>query len=341
MCKTIQSTNLAPNLESKPIAPELLRQGHKRPNSLLLLFFLMGFTAPAFAQQTQTEEMERRAKVLSLLPENAAKRIFGATPGPAKLAPQAIGSFAKGCLAGAKALPVDGETWQVMRLSRNRMWGHPDLINVVERIAKRGPADANWPGLLVGDISQPRGGPMLTGHASHQIGLDADLWLTPMPDRRLTRDERENISAVNVVRSDWKDVDTAVYTKSHLAIIRLAARQSEIARIFVNPAIKVALCRDAGADRTWLSKIRPMWGHNYHFHIRIACPANAASCVDQPLPGDGDGCGDELNDWLKRQQIAMSRPKPPPGPRGKPKPPPRPWTLDNLPPECRTVALSK
>jgi penicillin-insensitive murein DD-endopeptidase len=307
---------------------------------LILLVALSGL--PARAQQTQTEEMERREKVLNQLPENAAKRIFGTAPGPAKLEARAIGSFARGCLAGAKALPVDGETWQVMRLSRNRMWGHPDLIALVERIAKRAPREANWPGLLVGDISQPRGGPMLTGHASHQIGLDADIWLTPMPSRTLSRHERENMSATNLARADWMDVDERVYTKSHLALIRLAAREKAVSRIFVNPAIKVALCRDAGADRAWLSKVRPMWGHNYHFHIRMACPAGDATCTDQPLPGDEDGCGGELKDWLKKQAAAMAKPKRPPGQQpSKPPKPPRPWTLDDLPDECRQVAVSK
>jgi penicillin-insensitive murein endopeptidase len=299
------------------------------------------FFSPALAQQTQTEEMERREKVLSMLPSNAAKRIFGTAPGPARLEARAIGSYARGCLAGATALPVDGATWQVMRLSRNRMWGHPNLIALVEDIAKRAPREAGWSGLLVGDISQPRGGPMLTGHASHQVGLDADIWLTPMPDRKLSRDERENLSATNLVRKDWMDVDPAFYSKRHLAIIRLAAKEKAVARIFVNPAIKVALCRDAGSDRGWLSKVRPMWGHNYHFHIRIACPAGDATCVDQALPADEDGCGSELQDWLKKQYAAMNRPKPPPGKPSKPKPQPKPWTLDNLPDECRAVAVSR
>jgi penicillin-insensitive murein endopeptidase len=301
---------------------------------------LLAMVAPSLGQQTQTEEMERRAKVLSLLPNNAAKRIFGTTAGPAPLQPRAIGSFARGCLAGARALPVDGETWQVMRLSRNRMWGHPELISLVEQIARKAPREARWNGLLVGDISQPRGGPMLTGHASHQIGLDADIWLTQMPDRRLSQQERETMSATNLVRSDWMDVDPAIYTRSHLALIRLAAKEAKVSRIFVNPAIKVALCRDAGADRGWLSKVRPMWGHNYHFHIRIACPKGEASCVDQPLPQDEDGCGSELQDWLKKQYAAMNKPRPT-GPASKPKPPPKPWTLDDLPDECREVAVTR
>ena len=87
-----------------------------------------------------------------------------------------------------KALPINGETWQVMRLSRNRNWAHPDLVALLERLAAKARKDAGWPGILVGDMSQPRGGPMLTGHASHQVGLDADIWLTPMPNRQLSRE---------------------------------------------------------------------------------------------------------------------------------------------------------
>jgi penicillin-insensitive murein endopeptidase len=86
-----------------------------------------------------------------------------------------------------------------MRVSRNRMWGHPRLIAFLERLSKQLPTINGWPGLLVGDIAQPRGGPMLTGHASHQVGLDADVWLTPMPDRRLSREEREAMSATGTV----------------------------------------------------------------------------------------------------------------------------------------------
>lgn len=226
----------------------------------LLPLFLLCLLLPglAEAQQTQSEEMERREKVLQTLPENAAKRIFGTAPGAAPLAPRTIGSFARGCLAGATALPVDGETWQVMRLSRNRMWGHPDLVALIERLARHAPKEAGWRGLLVGDMSQPRGGPMLTGHASHQIGLDADLWLTPMPEQRLSTAARETLSATNLVRADWMDIDPAHYTRAHLAIIRLAAGEKKVNRIFVNPAIKRALCRDAGADRAWLNKVRPM-----------------------------------------------------------------------------------
>src|SRR5215475_6016150 len=131
-----------------------------------------------------------------------AKELFGAAKTPAPMAARSIGFYAKGCLAGAKALPIDGPAWQAMRLSRNRNWGHPELIGVVEKLAVDARQHDGWPGLLVGDISQPRGGPMLTGHASHQVGLDADIWLTPMPDRRLSEKEREDLSATSMLSAD-------------------------------------------------------------------------------------------------------------------------------------------
>ena len=262
-------------------------------------------------------------------PSVPAKELFGRRDKPASLQARSIGSYAKGCVAGAAAIPVDGETWQVMRLSRNRNWGHPQLINFLQRFAKRVPEINGWPGLLVGDISQPRGGPMLTGHASHQIGLDADLWLTPMPDRRLSRAEREEMSATNVVRGDRLDIDPKVWTPQHTALIRAAATERGVARIFVNPAIKKALCREAGNDRTWLTKVRPMFGHNYHFHIRLACPSGDETCADQDPPPAGDGCGAELAQWFTPEML---HPKP-----GKPRPP---LTMAQLPSECRRVLVA-
>lgn len=298
---------------------------------------LMATPAPR-AQETETEEMANRARLLKTLPEDAAKRHFGtvkaALPGTART----IGSYAKGCMAGARALATDGPTWQVMRLSRNRNWGHPHLIQLIERIAKKAPQEAGWRGLLVGDISQPRGGPMLTGHASHQIGLDADLWLTPMPARTLSGGERESMSATNVVAADWMDIDPARWTKAHGAVIRLAAEQPAVARIFVNPAIKKALCREATGDRDWLSKVRPMWGHNYHFHIRIACPDGDSACVDQDPPPGGDGCGKELSDWLAQQHKAYFGPKPPVSIDKKP---PKPLPLSAMPEACQQIVLQK
>ena len=139
-------------------------------------------------------------------PRLPAKEVFGRALTPVEAQARSIGFYSRGCLAGAKALPVDGESWQVVRLSRNRMWGNPAMIAFLERFSRKAKAEGVWNGILVGDISQPRGGPMLTGHASHQIGLDADVWLTPMPDRTLSREERETMSAVDMVSEDGLSV---------------------------------------------------------------------------------------------------------------------------------------
>ena len=234
---------------------------------------------------------------------------------------------------GAEALPINGSAWQVMRLSRNRNWGNPALIAFLERFAKHVPAINGWPGLLVGDISQPRGGPMLTGHASHQVGLDADIWLSPMPERTLSTQEREMMSATNVVRTDGLDVDRTKWTPQHLALIKAAAEQPEVERIFVNPAIKKAICREATGDRWWLNKVRPMWGHNYHFHVRIACPAGDATCQAQDPVPPGDGCDASLAWWFKEEVL-----HPRLNPNAKPKPP---MTMAQLPPACRQVLVAK
>ena len=266
-------------------------------------------------------------------PRLPAKQLFGRALEPAELQARSIGFYARGCLAGAEALPINGAAWQVMRLSRNRNWGNPALISFLERFAKNVPHINGWPGLLVGDISQPRGGPMLTGHASHQIGLDADIWLTPMPDRTLSDEEREMMSATNVVRPDGHDIDPAKWTPQHLALIKAAAEQPEVERIFVNPAIKKAICRQATGDRSWLNKVRPMYGHNYHFHVRIACPAGENNCqAQEPVP-PGEGCDASLAWWFKEQVL-----HPKLNPNAKPRPP---ITLAQLPSACRQVLVAK
>lgn len=265
-------------------------------------------------------------------PGTPAKELFGRETEPAPLAARTIGFYSRGCLAGGQPLPVNGPAWQVMRISRNRNWGHPALLAFLERFARKAPTVSRWPGILVGDMSQPRGGPMLTGHASHQIGLDADVWLTPMPARQLTRPEREEMTAINVVRPDRLDVDPSKWTPDHLAVIKAAAQDRQVQRIFVNAAIKKAICREATGDRSWLNKVRPYYGHDYHFHIRLVCPPGEEACRDQDPVPPGDGCDASLAYWFSDAVL-----HPPPTPQ-RPKPP---LTLAQLPTECRTVLNAK
>ena len=301
--------------------------------ALLLLSALASALAPAALAQDKGSVDPKPLPPLANPndPKLGAKELFGRKLLPAAMPTQVIGFYAKGCIAGARPLPINGPTWQVMRLSRNRNWAHPEMVALLERLSAKAHKDAGWPGILVGDMSQPRGGPMLTGHASHQVGLDADVWLTPMPDRTLSRNEREEMSAVMMVRSDRLDIDPNTWTPQHLAVIRDAAQEPSVQRIFVNAAIKKALCREAKGDRSWLAKIRPMYGHDYHFHIRIKCPAGSTRCESQPEPTEGEACGAaDLAYWFKDEVI---HPKPSPEP-AEPRQGP---TLAQLPPECRKV----
>ncbi len=269
-------------------------------------------------------------------PNAPAKELFGRKNDAAPLAARAIGFYSKGCLAGGIALPVNGKTWQVMRLSRNRNWGHPDLIAFLERFANKVPKVAGWRGILVGDLAQPRGGPMLTGHASHQVGLDADIWLTPMPERTLEKEERETFPPQLMVRADKRDIDPKTFTPGHVQVIRAAAEDDEVERIFVNAAIKKALCREA-PGQAWQSKVRAYWGHDYHMHVRMRCPKGSPECQPQVPVGKEDGCGKELDWWFR---DAIINPPPPVEPKVKPKPKP-PITMAELPPSCRDVLLAK
>ena len=287
-------------------------------------------SCPATAQDNAAQEGAHRQAMLARLPADAAKRVFGLMTTPSAGPPHAIGDYSKGCAAGAVQLPADGATWQVMRPSRNRAWGHPVLIAFLERIAAAVPSAAGWPGLLVGDIGQPRGGPMLTGHASHQIGLDADIWLTPMPERRLSPAERDEMLATNVIAADLNDIDPTAWRPQHGRLIEAFARSPEIARIFVNPAIKRALCREAGADRSWLQRVRPWWGHNYHFHLRLSCPRGDTECHDQAPVPPGDGCGAELNWWFTAEAKHPTPGTPGIGPR-----------VSDLPPACAALVQGR
>ncbi len=256
-----------------------------------------------------------------------AKALFAAAAGPSAGAPTAHGRHALGCLAGAEPLAESGPGWQTLRLSRNRFWGHAETIAFIRRLGARAPALGWEAGFLVGDVSQPRGGPMAYGHASHQSGLDVDIWLR-RPVRRLSTAERESLVSVGMVAPDRVRVSEA-WTPAQAALVEAAARDAAVARVFVNAAIKAALCRAAGpGDADWLRKVRPWWGHDSHFHVRLACPAGEAGCEDQAPPAPGDGC-DALDWWFSDEAL-----NPPPRPPAPPKPP---VTLADLPPACARV----
>lgn len=263
-----------------------------------------------------------------------AKELFGGMALPAKAAPSPYGSYAKGCIAGAVAIPTDGPTWQAMRLSRNRRWGHPEMIALLERFSKDA-VQLGWgSGILIGDISQPRGGPMLSGHASHQIGLDADIWFTPKPANPLSPRQREDMPFTSMLVPDkFLTVDKRLWTNTHARLVVQAASYPQVERIFVNPAIKKKLCDTWTGDRAVLGKIRPIYGHDAHFHIRMRCPEGASGCKPQAAVPPGDGCDKSLAWWFTKEPWAA----PKKDPDAKPAPKPRAMQISDLPKACAMV----
>nr|WP_231388691.1 penicillin-insensitive murein endopeptidase [Pseudooceanicola algae] len=275
-----------------------------------------------------------RAAIPPGMENQEARQLFGAKSFASAQTDHSFGSYARGCVAGAAQLPETGPTWQAMRLSRNRNWGTPELVDYVEDLSREVAGIPGWKGIYVGDMSQPRGGPMLTGHASHQIGLDADIWLRPATDLTLSRAQRENISSISLRRNGGAYVNDN-WTPEHMAVLKAAASDPRVARIFLFPGAKVQMCNDATGDRSWLRKIRPWYGHHYHFHVRLACPSGMSGCVDQDPPPPGDGC-DEARSW-----VSNIISPPPPDPNAPAPQPKRQLTLADLPAQCVAVLQSR
>lgn len=266
-----------------------------------------------------------------------AKQQFGAMTSGSHQRPAAYGSYAKGCVAGAVQLPETGPTWQAMRLSRNRNWAHPIAVDFAQDLSAFAATLPGWKGIYVGDMSQPRGGPMTSGHRSHQIGLDMDIWMMPATRLNLSAKARENLSAVSMRRAGGAYVNSNWSADQH-ALIRAAASDKRVARIFVFPGAKVQMCNDEKGDRAWLRKVRPWWGHHYHFHVRLSCPKGKRGCVNQAPPPPGDGCA-EAQKWVDDiLNPPPPRPVDPNAPKVKPR---REYVLADLPKQCVSVLRSK
>lgn len=277
--------------------------------------------------------------------ERLANRLFGAHVAPSDQKPMPIGSYARGCAAGLVELPQTGPTWQAMRLSRNRNYGHPEMIRFLVDLSETAAALGWGKGLYIGDISQPRGGPMTSGHASHQIGLDADIWWLAPKRLDLSAKEREKISSIPMRSADQRSV-TASWGPTARALLKAAASDPRVDRVFVAAAIKIEICKTATrADRKWLQKVRPVAGHDTHFHVRLKCPKGARLCETQKptvaeLSKGGDGCDETLAWWVTDY---LNPPKPTKKKKKTDEPRkkgPREFTLADLPKQCRDVLAS-
>lgn len=244
---------------------------------------------------------------------------------------ESVGSYSKGCLKGAISLPSDAKGFHVMRISRRRFYGHPSLVEFLYKLG----VDTNKKHLgplLLGDLSQPRGGPTLSGHVSHQSGLDVDIWFyqPKLASEVALLDARENLQAPSMLTPDGQAIDTNKWDKRHAATLKLAASAEAVERIFVNPVIKKELCLTQKGKREWLRKIRPWWGHDDHFHVRLKCPENNPLCQAQEATPEGEGCGPELEEeWFsveaKEKAKKLKEQAPEPG------------TMPDLPEACKEL----
>ena len=241
---------------------------------------------------------------LSLAMAERPPNPWGQVTGPSAGQARAIGDYSGGCVAGASALPLDGPGYQVMHPSRHRNFGHPALVDFVRELGRKA-AEKKLGVLLIGDLSQARGGRALGGHASHQSGLDVDIWYVhPKRAERgpLSAAERESLASKSVLDGKGQCIQAAWKDKVAGAL-QLTAEDPRVDRVFVHPLIKRELCQLPVAERGFLRKIRPWYGHDDHFHVRLACPADSAGCTPQEPVAQGDGC-DQLDYWLSDEAQA-------------------------------------
>lgn len=276
--------------------------------------------------------------------ETTAAKLFSGKDTPVAGPASPIGFYNRGCAAGNVELPETGPTWQAMRLSRDRNWGNPVMVAYLEDLSQKVTA-FGWKGLYIGDIGNPRGGPMISGHASHQIGLDADIWFLKPARLDLTVAEREKISSISIRTDDQLSVNQN-WDASYAQVLKAAASDPRVDRIFVAAAIKIEMCKTAKpSDTAWLQKIRPEAGHQDHLHVRLKCPAGSDQCQAQKptvdeLSKGGNGCDDTLMWWVS---DAYLHPKPPKNP-----PPPQPhkrtsreYLMSDLPTQCAAILAAE
>lgn len=214
---------------------------------------------------------------------NPWSQVSSPASGPA----ESIGAPSAGCLRGGIALERKGKGFQLMRPERKRNYGHPRLVTLLRQIGSEF-ASSKKPKLMIGDLGQPRGGPTMSAHATHQNGLDADIWYAgkaaPMVDKK-------------------KFKTTRAFSKNQIALLKRFAESEEVDRILVHFAIKRELC-SRQASEPWIRKLRPWFGHDHHFHVRLLCTAYDATCKrGDPIP-EGNGCDKTLEWWFSDEARA-------------------------------------
>lgn len=206
---------------------------------------------------------------------------------------QVRGFYSRGRLVSADLLPPDGFGFVKIHRPRNRGFGSFDLVQVLRETARQ--MQELFPSIdrvQIGDMSAEHGG-FISGHASHQNGLDADVAFL-----RLNRTEQDPESTSGFHESF---VHNGFLTPNfdlarNWAYAKLLVATGRVQRVFVNEVVKRGLCAYVAAqggletERETLRRLRVIRGHTDHFHVRVTCPAQSPDCAPQEeVPAD-PGC---------------------------------------------------
>ena len=212
-------------------------------------------------------------------PQYPAKELFGRKTKPAAIAAaRRSAATPRAASPGPWRCPSTGRTGRSCACRAIATGATRSLIALVERVAQQASAD------------QRLAGPSRRRHVPAARRADADGPCLS-PDRARRRHlahpdagpaSRPRSSARRCPRRTWSATTGSTSTRpsgrpSTRPFCARSRRNREVARLFVNPAIKRALCREAGSDRGWLTKspadLRPQLSLP---HPHLACPAGAS-----------------------------------------------------------------
>jgi len=206
---------------------------------------------------------------------------------------QAIGFYSKGELKFADKMASESTHHIKLFLPRNRGFGTLMLINIAMEASSI--LNANFPAgerVQFGDMSNKDGG-FLSGHNSHQNGLDVDVSYMRMDYREQDQFDidgfDENFVIKNILSPNFD-------MERNLFIFKSLVSTNKVNRIFVDQVIKNAICEHVikigqrELYRETLRRLRHWPNHLNHFHLRLVCPSDSSKCEEQTPPPDGDGC---------------------------------------------------
>ncbi len=217
--------------------------------------------------------------------------------------PEVIGNYNNGCINNSVAASFKSPYYQIYRPQSRRYFGDPSMIAFLDRLSKRA-HNIGFKSMLVGDISSQYGGPLNTGHASHQIGLDVDIEFN---HNRLTDKQLRGGGQAHILVDKGARHANSKFTKAYYDLIMAAAHDPDVERIFVSPAIKITMCdmTKNEDEQPFLRKIRPWYGHTEHFHVRLRCPIHSPLCQKQEPPSPMHSIADE-----KEEALSWYKPAP-------------------------------